>query len=266
MQTNLTPVVRSILIINILIYFFEVLANFDLANLFGLRDINAETFKPYQFVTYMFLHSHANTMHLVSNMFGLFIFGPTLEKIWGSNRFLFFYMFIGIGAGLLNIGINYYEASKIQQAISIYSQYPSPESFIGFLNKYGQDITLSSYEHLQKFRDSPNDPNLINETINFVKGSYQQIINGGVMIGASGAIFGILMAFGYLFPNTEMMIMFVPAPIKAKYLITFYALYELYSGVNKAPGDNIAHYAHLGGMLFAIILLKFWGNSRNNFY
>ena len=86
------------------------------------------------------------------------------------------------------------------------------------------------------------------------------------MIGASGAVFGILFAFGYLFPNTQLMLLIPPIPIKAKYLVTFYGLYELYAGIQRAPGDNVAHFAHLGGMLIAFILLKIWQDSRRNFY
>lgn len=86
------------------------------------------------------------------------------------------------------------------------------------------------------------------------------------MVGVLGVIFGILMVFGYLFPNTEMMLLFFPFPIKAKYFVTFYGLYELYAGIQRSQGDNVAHFAHLGGMLFAIILLKYWGTERNKFY
>jgi membrane associated rhomboid family serine protease len=265
MQNNLTPVVRNLLIINVLVFLFGQLTKFDLAEIFGLRDFGANQFKPYQLISYMFLHSQISIMHLVSNMFGLFIFGPILEKIWGSKRFLFFYFFTGIGAGLLNLGINFYEDNKIEQAIAIYSQHPSPESFLGLINKYSS-LGQGSYDFIEKFRKFPTDQNNIDVTLNYLKNTHQDIVNNGIMVGASGAIFGILMAFGYLFPNTEMMIMFVPAPIKAKYLITFYALYELYSGFNKIPGDNIAHFAHLGGMIFAIILLKIWGTNRSKFY
>lgn len=264
MLNNITPVVRNLLIINILVFIFEQMSRLDLGASFGLRNFNATGFRPYQLVSYMFLHG--DLRHLFSNMFGLFIFGPMLERIWGANRFLFFYFFTGIGAGLLYMGINYYENIQVLKAIEIYSQHPTPESFLGFLNKYGIDITLNSHEYLQNFKAHPTDQGLISETISFAKNSYQQIVDQGNMVGASGAIFGIIMAFGYLFPNTEMMLLFIPFPVKAKYLVTFYGLYELYAGIQRSQGDNIAHFAHLGGMLFAIILLKYWGTTRNKFY
>jgi membrane associated rhomboid family serine protease len=264
MVNNITPIVRNLLIINVLIFIFEQMSQLDLGLTLGLRNFNATGFRPYQLITYMFLHG--DLRHLFSNMFGLFIFGPMLERIWGTNRFLFFYFFTGIGAGLLNLGINYFENIQVLKAIQIYSQHPTPESFLGFLNKYGIDITLNSHEYLQNFKTNPTNQALINETINFAKNSYQQIVDQGNMVGASGAIFGIIMAFGYLFPNTEMMILFIPFPIKAKYLVTFYGLYELYAGIQRSQGDNIAHFAHLGGMFFAIILLKYWGSARNKFY
>ena len=264
MFNNLTPVVRNLLIINVLIYFIGSFIKMDLTAIFGLRNINAETFKPYQLVTYMFLHGDLG--HLFSNMFGLFMFGSMLERIWGSNRFLFFYFFTGVGAGVLYLGINYYESYKLAQAINIYSQHPSPESFVGFINKYtGGSGAIQLGSFLEKFRANPADASLINETVMAVKSFYNSQINIP-MVGASGAIFGILMAFGYLFPNTEMMLLFFPFPIKAKYFVTFYGLYELYTGIQRSQGDNVAHFAHLGGMLFAIILLKYWGTERNKFY
>jgi membrane associated rhomboid family serine protease len=264
MLNNLTPTVRNLLIINVLVFFLGEIFKIDFKPFFGLRNINAESFKPYQLVTYMFLHGDLG--HLFSNMFGLFMFGSMLERLWGSKRFLFFYFFTGIGAGLLNMGINYYETTKIQQAISIYSQHATPESLAGFTHKYIGDTTSDFNQFLQSFRDDPNNKNLAEQSILIVRNSLKEIVNFSNMVGASGAIFGILMAFGYLFPNTEMMLLFFPVPIKAKYFVTFYGLYELYAGIQRSQGDNVAHFAHLGGMLFAIILLKYWGTDRNKFY
>jgi membrane associated rhomboid family serine protease len=264
MFNNLTPTVRNLLIINVAVYFLGTVVKMDLSAMFGLRNLLAESFRPYQLVTYMFLHGDIG--HLFSNMFGLFMFGSMLERLWGANRFLFFYFFTGIGAGLLYLGINYYDASRLQQAITIYSQHPTPDSFIGFINKYTSGSgAIQLGDFLEKFRADPTNQSLINETIDALKGFYQSQMNIP-MVGASGAIFGILMAFGYLFPNTEMMLLFFPVPIKAKYFVTFYGIYELYEGIQRAQGDNVAHFAHLGGMLFAIILLKYWGNDRQKFY
>jgi membrane associated rhomboid family serine protease len=264
MFNSLTRVVRNLLIINVLVFLAGNFLQLDLTSIFGLRNFQAENFKPYQLVTYMFLHGDFN--HLFSNMFGLFMFGSMLERLWGPKRFLFFYFFTGIGAGVLYLGINYWEANKLAQAINIYVQHPTPESFVGFINKHtGGSGALQLGDFLEKFRANPTDKSLIDETVMAIKGFYQSQINIP-MVGASGAIFGILMAFGYLFPNTEMMLLFFPVPIKAKYFVTFYGLYELYAGIQRSQGDNVAHFAHLGGMLFAIILLKYWGTERNKFY
>lgn len=263
MLNNLGPVVRNLLIINVLVFFLGEILRMDFSEIFGLRNFQADSFKPYQAITYMFLHS--NLGHLFSNMFGLFMFGSMLERIWGPKRFLFFYFFTGIGAGLLYLGINYYDMQKIQKAISIYAEHPSPESFMGYVNKYIGDLTFGSNDFIQNFKANPNDKKLIGETLNFINTDYLRQLNIP-MVGASGAIFGILMAFGYLFPNTEMMLLFFPFPIKAKYFVAMYGLYELYTGIQRSQGDNVAHFAHLGGMLFAIILLKYWGTERNKFY
>lgn len=263
MLNNLTPVVRNLLIINVVVFFLGSMLQMDLTAMFGLRNFHSENFKPYQIVTYMFLHGDLG--HLFSNMFGLFMFGSMLERVWGANRFLFFYFFTGIGAGLLYLGINYYEMDKVQKAIAIYTDHPSPESFLGYVNKYVGDLTLGSNEFINNFKANPTDKSIIKETLSFIQADYLRQLNIP-MVGASGAIFGILMAFGYLFPNTEMMLLFFPFPIKAKYFVTFYGLYELYAGIQRSQGDNVAHFAHLGGMLFAIILLKYWGTERNKFY
>ena len=264
MFNNLTPVVRNLLLANIGIFFFEYITKTSLTPMFGLRNVNAESFHFYQLVTYMFLHGDFN--HILTNMFGLFMFGSLLERLWGPQRFLFFYFFTGIGAGLLYLGINYYEMAKLQQAITIYSQHPTPDTFVGFINKYtGGSGAIQLGDFIEKFRLDPTNKSMINETISAIKGFYNSQLNVP-MVGASGAIFGILMAFGYLFPNTELMLLFFPVPIKAKYFVTFYGIYELYSGIQRSQGDNVAHFAHLGGMLFALILLKYWGNSRQKFY
>ena len=105
----------------------------------------------------------------------------------------------------------------------------------------------------------------LKESVFIAQESLKAVLNTP-MIGASGAVFGIMAGFGLLFPNTELMLLFFPFPIKAKYFVTFYALYEIYAGLNKMPGDNVAHFAHIGGMIFAFILIKIWGTKRNSFY
>lgn len=259
---SLTPVVRNLLILNIVFFIVDAYI-VNLTPGFALRSLKSPAFMPYQFVTYMFLHG--NIGHIFSNMFGLIIFGPMLERIWGARRFLIFYFVTGIGAGLLFSAIDLYETSQLQAAVNTYLQYPTPEGLVDFMSQHAKGIYQANLDFLDKFEESPKDPRYIQDSVNFVQTYFQQQVNIP-MVGASGAIFGILMAFGLLFPNTELFLLFFPFPIKAKYFVAFYGLYELYAGIQNAQSDNVAHFAHLGGMLFAFILLKIWGSERNKFY
>lgn len=255
---NITPTVRNLLILNVLIYFIQSLSPL-VENLFALYPFTGPSFKPHQFITYMFLHG--NVGHLFSNMLGLFFFGPLLEQhVLGSKRFLIFYFVTGIGAGFLYTVINLYEMYELKQAVDLYSQYPSPEAFLDFLTRFAPDIKRSSLDFLNSFEEQPKNLSYINDSVAFVKNTVNTRLNIP-MVGASGAIFGIIAAFGLIFPNMEMMLLFFPIPIKAKYFVTFYALYELYAGMN-IQDSGVAHFAHLGGMIFAYILLKIWKIRR----
>lgn len=259
---QLTPIVRNLLILNIVFFIVDSYI-LPLTPVFALRSFLSPAFLPFQFITYMFLH--ANIGHIFSNMFGLIIFGPMLERVWGPKRFLIFYFVTGIGAGLLFSAIDFYETSQLQQAASVYLEFPTPDGFVDFMSQHAGQLYQANLDFINKFEETPRDPRIIQESANFVKGFLQQQVNIP-MVGASGAIFGILMAFGLLFPNTELFLLFIPFPIKAKYFVAFYGMYELYSGIQNSPSDNVAHFAHLGGMLFAFIMLKMWGAEKNKFY
>ena len=210
----LPPVVKNLLIINVLLYLTTFTMNrfqIDLTDYLGLHFFKASDFKPYQLITYMFMHG--NFEHLFFNMFALWMFGNTLENIWGSKRFLLFYMLCGIGAGLCQEVVQY-----IQYATSL-AQYDN----VSFGN--GQLISMADYL------------NLLNT------------------VGASGAIYGLLLAFGMMFPNSMIYLYFF-VPIKAKWFVIGYAVIELVSGF--IGGGNVAHFAHLGGMLFGLILILVW--------
>jgi membrane associated rhomboid family serine protease len=217
---------------------------------------------PHQFVTYMFLHGGWG--HLFGNMFGLFIFGPLLEQFWGPKRFLIFYFFTGIGAGLLHSGVSYYETAQLRTATETYLQSPTPTKFVSYLSKHASQFYNANYEFINTFEENPNEPDLIQKTKDFVIEQYERQSNIPT-VGASGAIFGILMAFGLLFPNTEIFLYFL-FPIKAKYFVALYGIFELYAGFQRAPGDSVAHFAHIGGMFFAYILIRYWGSQRDKFY
>jgi membrane associated rhomboid family serine protease len=259
---SLTPLVRNLLILNVVFFIIDAYI-INLTQGFALRSVLSPAFMPYQFVTYMFLHGSLG--HLFSNMFGLIIFGPLLERIWGPQRFLIFYFVTGIGAGLLFSGIDFYENTRLQEAVQVYLQYPTPDGLVDFMSRHAKGLYQVNLDFLNKFEESPTDGRYVQDSIGFVKNYYQQQVNIP-MVGASGAIFGILMAFGLLFPNTELFLLFFPFPIKAKYFVAFYGLYELYAGIQNSQSDNVAHFAHIGGMLFAFILLKIWGSDRNKFF
>ena len=210
----LPPVVKNLLIINVLLYLATFTMNrfhIDLTDYLGLHFFLASDFKPYQLITYMFMHG--NFEHLFFNMFALWMFGNTLENIWGSKRFLLFYMVCGIGAGLCQEVVQY-----IQYATTL-AQYDSVN--LGG----GQVISMASYLNLMN------------------------------TVGASGAIYGLLLAFGMMFPNSMIYLYFF-VPIKAKWFVIGYAVIELVSGF--IGGGNVAHFAHLGGMLFGLILMLVW--------
>ena len=256
---NITPIVRNLLIINVVVFFLQGLLP-QLVGLFSLHSVLSPAFMPHQFVSYMFLHGGAG--HLFSNMLGLFFFGPLLEQqVLGSKRFIIFYFVTGIGAGLLYAGINYYEMSQLKTAVDLYSQYPSPDAFLDFITRFPVDNKPAVLEFLNDFEDKPRDISFIRESTDFVQSAYTRLVNVP-MVGASGAIFGIIMAFGLMFPNMEMFLLFVPFPIKAKYFVTFYGLYEIYSGFYQR-NSGVAHFAHVGGMLFAYLLLRFWRIKRS---
>lgn len=263
---RITPVVRNLLIVNIGIYFIAYLLKINFNEFLGLRNLHSDHFLPFQYFTYMFLHG--STLHLLSNMFGLFIFGPLLEQFWGPKRFLIFYIVTGLGAGILYSGINYMETNSFARAVEKYNQEPSPAEFKYVLEKKG-NLKVSKIGELNSFiydfSDNPDDPDYINESKLFLNQWLYQKSNS-LMVGASGAIFGILMAFGLLFPNTVLMLIIPPIPIKAKYFVAIYGLYSLFAGIRNDAGDNVAHFAHLSGAFVAFLLIKYWQSDRKKFF
>ncbi|MBK0401753.1 rhomboid family intramembrane serine protease [Adhaeribacter sp. BT258] len=260
---QLTPTVKALLIMNLVIF---VMTNFifpEAMQQFALYGFQSDKFRGYQLFTHMFLH--AGWGHIFSNMFSLFIFGPMLEYRWGGNRFLVFYLVCGLGASLLYQGIRTYEIMDMKKDVAVYAENPSPLAFSQFLDEHlgGR----YNPEAVAQYKREADNQEMVQATIESVKSVYNDLVQNGKMVGASGAVFALLMAFGMLFPNTELMLLFFPFPIKAKYFVLFYGAYELYAGLARNPGDNVAHFAHLGGMLFAYILLKIWErHDRKNFY
>jgi len=237
----LPPVVKNIVMINILMllayYAVRSVFGVDLNGILGLYFPKSESFKPLQILTHMFMH--ANFWHLFFNMYALFIFGQVLENVWGQKRFLIYYLVCGLGAVLVHETVIGFEYNKLVQQLG-------PEQLQLVINdgaallQQGRTWDNASMQSLQLLLNTPT-------------------------VGASGAVFGILLAFGILFPNTQLMIIFPPIPIKAKYFVLIYGAIELYLAFAQ-PGSNIAHAAHLGGMLFGYILIRYWRKTTNTLY
>lgn len=278
------PVVKNLLIINaamVLIQAFAFRFGIDLADYLGLHYWKSHYFKPWQFITHMFLHGSASSlnsaiMHLFSNMLSLWIFGSVLENVWGAKRFLLFYLICGVGAAFLHMAVVGYEFHSIESAVRTFMHNPTVDQYAKMI--YANDWNkYSSFQELsQAWQQNPGNDEYRVRAISYCNqimyGIHtDQLSQKGLFdfptVGASGAVFGILFAFGYLFPNVPMMLLFLPIPIKAKYFVAAFALYELYAGIQNSAGDNVAHFAHLGGMLVAYILLRIWNKkSSNRFY
>ncbi len=236
---NISPVVKNILLINIVFYIAQWTFPAVTQNL-ELYPITSQQFRPWQLATHFFMHSPFSIGHIFFNMFALVIFGSQLERVWGPQRFLGYYISCALGASILHLSVNYLRIHNIEVELSL------------------EDLELfrnSGYEAFQKGMNF-KDPIL----------AQLNLLHHTPMLGASGAIFGLLAAFGYLFPNTELMLLFPPIPIKAKYFVIGYAVLELYLGVSNNPSDNVAHFAHLGGALIGIIIVLYWGKNRNSFF
>lgn len=222
-----SPVVLNLIIINALAFFAQkafgshgmILGDGDFVTkvdeLFALHYHKSQFFKPHQIVTHMFMHG--GFLHLIFNMFGLWMFGSIIERLWGPKRFLIFYLICGLSAGLTQMA------------------------------SYAYDFSGAVYQ---------------------TEGTQQYFIaQYSATVGASGAIMGILAAYGYLFPNTELFIMPIPFPIKAKWAIMGIIAIDVFGGVSRTANDNVAHFAHIGGALIGFLIVLYWNKSnKQTFY
>ncbi|MGB8194054.1 MAG: rhomboid family intramembrane serine protease [Chitinophagaceae bacterium] len=199
-------------------------------NTFALHDVRSVYFRPHQVITHLFMHGGVS--HILLNMLALWMFGSSLENVWGPKRFLIFYMACGLGAAALHLVTLYFENAEAFQLFN--------------------SLSAAKQEEL---RYAPG----------FTDGIRTYSLNG-TTVGASGAVFGCLAAFGYLFPNQQIYVYFL-FPIKAKWFVMLYAAAELYMGVQNSAGDNVAHWAHLGGALVGFLLVLYWNRTnRRRFY
>lgn len=197
----------------------------------------------------------------------IFFLGPLLEQVWGSKRFAIFYLVCGIGAGILYAGADAIEKLPLKIDAENYINDPSPIAFESFILDHKNSIR--PYYNINAIAEVADqykaNPSYKNDTIEIVKQINNTLVKLGTMVGASGALYGLLFAFAYLFPNTEFYIYFL-FPVKAKYIAFALAMFSIYSEFNRTQGDNVAHLAHLSGMVIAFILLKFWKNDAKRFY
>lgn len=233
---SIPPVTKNLILINLIVWLAEILVpgfNVTLINRLGLHLWGSELFNPAQIFTYMFLHSSHTPMHLLFNMFTLWMFGRVLEQVWGPRRYLFFYLVCGVGAALVQ---------EFVWELTWKSEYIAGIARLNGLTT----------EHMGE---------IVNEAIaNHDSGFLDAIAQFKSMfctVGASGAIFGLLLGFAFTFPDMPLYLFFIPVPIKAKYMVVGYGVIEFFLGVSNSV-STVAHFAHLGGMLFGLILLLYW--------
>jgi len=243
------PVVKNILILNVIMFIITMLGEaqgIPMTHILGGYVFNSPYFEPYQMVSHFFMHG--GFFHILFNMFALVIFGSALEQVWGPKRFFIFYVATALGAFFLHQIVGYIEVMNLEEQ----------------LIAAGYDL-YSLQEKIMELRSGNiNTFNIIPNT----NGLVQDYISGisTPVVGASGAVYGVLVGFGYLFPNTKLMLLFPPIPIKAKWLVIIMVGIALYNSIQSNPGSNIAHLAHLGGAIVGFILVFIWQKDKRKFY
>ncbi len=232
---NLPIVTKNLLIINIICFIGSMIFK-QATTFFGVFYPDSPFFKIWQVITYMFMHG--SFAHIFFNMFALVMFGGVIERILGPKKYLNYYLISGLGALVLQYGI---------QAIEVYN--------------------IAGTVRASQFLNFNFTSGMVSTNLPISKDQLHTLLSiyGTPLVGASGAIYGLLLAYGYLFPNAEIMLIFLPIPIKAKYFIPILIVIEIFLGFSNS-GGSIAHLAHVGGALFGFILLKIWGIRRTNYY
>ncbi|RVT77518.1 rhomboid family intramembrane serine protease [Flavobacterium sufflavum] len=242
---NITPIVKQLIIINILFFVGTLVVGDPAYQMLAMYFPENSNFHFWQPLTHMFMHG--GFAHIAFNMFALYSFGSTLEHFWGEKKFLFFYISCGLGAVLINTAVNYY---FFQDGLNVLmNQGFSKEEIISVLNGKGNSELAPILNGIEFKR--------------FIEAYF------GTVVGASGAIYGLLVAFAFMFPNAELGIMFIPVPVKAKYFVPVYMLlFDGFFGIfgNSLMGidSGIAHYAHIGGALFGFLIMWYWKKNQFN--
>ena len=239
-MNRLTDAIKHLIIINVILFVVPQLLQLDLTNILALHYPENEHFGFWQYVTHMFMHG--SFPHILFNMYGLYAFGTPLEQMWGKKKFIFFYFSAGLGAGIIYFLVNYYQFNGVYEL---------------FIN-----AGLNDSEVLSILKSgTTNDVRVVNaitqEQFNKITSLYNT-----PAVGASGAVYGVLVAFGLYFKDAKLALIFFPVPIAAKYFIPVMILGDLFFGMTKYSVGNIAHFAHIGGALIGFIIAWYWKNNQ----
>lgn len=257
----LPTIIKNLLIINGLVFlaqntFAGPTSTFSFEDYFALHAWQSDLYKPWQLITHMFLHGDFS--HILGNMFALWMFGSILENVWGPKRFLLFYMLCGVGAAVIHLAILSYQLVPLTneyERLLLLSK-TNASGFTEAVYNYAARHRIPLTQILADNKVSLSTPGLAPQLMDLMTTYYNKTV-GTATLGASGAVFGILIAFVYLFPNTYIYIYFL-FPVKAKWLGILYFGFELFKGIQNAAGDNVARWAHVGGALIGFILVYIW--------
>ncbi|WP_299835823.1 rhomboid family intramembrane serine protease [uncultured Tenacibaculum sp.] len=241
---QLTPVIKHLIIINAILFFAPQFLNLDLTNILALHFPQNDHFGFWQYVTHMFMHG--SFPHILFNMYGLWAFGTPLEQMWGKNKFLFFYFSAGIGAGLIYTLVNYYQFNGIYEIFT--------------------SAGLNSSEIISILESGSTTDQRLANVLTQEQFSKIVLLYQMPAVGASGAVYGVLVAFGLAFPNAKLAMIFFPVPIAAKYFIPLMILGDLFFGVTKYSIGNVAHFAHVGGAIIGFIIAWYWKKNQFRHY
>lgn len=245
--SNTPPVTKNLLLINVSLYVLSLVMmskGIDLTSYLGAHYFNSPLFQPYQVVTHMFMHSLNDFTHILFNMLLLVMFGSHLERLWGPKRFFIFYFASGLGAFVLYNTLGFWELMELKTE----------------LIRMGNSMDIINSKTVNLYFSEVEISTMSPELRKYIELSYSN------MVGASGALFGVLAGFAVLFPNTQLMLLFPPIPIRAKYLVGAYLLFEIYNSIYMTH-DQVAHLAHVGGAIVGITLVLVWRKKdRENFW
>ncbi|WP_297805825.1 rhomboid family intramembrane serine protease [uncultured Polaribacter sp.] len=238
MNNKLTDAIKHLIIINVILFVVPQLLKLDFTNILALHYPKNDHFGIWQYATHMFMHGSFS--HILFNMYGLWAFGTPLEQMWGKNKFIFFYFSAGIGAGLIYTLANYYQFNGIYEQLINFGLSANDVQNILNIGSYNDSRILLSNEEMIKFYSLYHTP----------------------AVGASGAVYGVLVAFGLYFKDAKLALLFFPVPIAAKYFIPFIILGDLFFGMTKYSIGNIAHFAHVGGALIGFLIAWYWKKNQ----